>query len=108
MSTDPAMSKRIDATATPLQPHPGRSEEGSSAASASFLSFAASMAMRRRLSLLAFVLGIAAVVLSITTVIGTLLQHREAAQTRYLQTARNEVRMLVHMIDVSKDKPVDQ
>src|SRR4051812_12706171 len=98
MSIDRASSPVTENALTPgARSQSGSNSDPTAKPSPTFLSAAASMATRRRLSLLAFVLGIAAVALSVATVVGTLLQNREAAVTRYLQMARSEVRMLVHL-----------
>jgi PAS domain S-box-containing protein len=57
---------------------------------------------RRRLSLVAFLLGLGSVILSLAVVVVSLLQNRDAAEKAYLQTTQNEVRMLAADIDIER------
>ncbi len=67
---------------------------------------ASARARRRRLSLLAFLMGLASVALSVTIVVGSLMQNRKAAEQRFLQNTRIEVRMLAQTVDLdSRESP---
>lgn len=57
---------------------------------------------RRRLSLIAFLLGLGAAILSLVVVAVSQLQNRDVAEQEYLRTTRNEVRMLAAAIDEGK------
>jgi PAS domain S-box-containing protein len=63
---------------------------------------------RRRLSLVAFLLGLGSVILSLAVVVASLLQNRDAAEQAYLRTTRNEVRMLATVVDYGRKETNEQ
>ncbi len=67
-----------------------------------------SVRRRRRLSLIAFLLGLGSAVLSLAVVAVSLLQNRNVAEQEYLRTTGNEVRMLAAAIDEGKKENDEQ
>jgi PAS domain S-box-containing protein len=63
---------------------------------------------RRRLSLVAFLLGLGSVILSLAVVVVSLLQNRDAAEQAYLKNTRNEVRMLATVVDYGRKETDEQ
>src|SRR5579872_5822576 len=63
---------------------------------------------RRRLSFVASLLGLGSVALALTVVVTNLLENREAATRRYLQTTKVEVRMLSYAVDQGKNESDDR
>jgi len=69
---------------------------------------AKAQARRRRLSVVASLLGLGSVALALTVVVTNLLENREAATRRYLQTTKVEVRMLSYAVDQGKNESDDR
>lgn len=67
-----------------------------------------SVRRRRRLSLIAFLLGLGSAILSLAVVGVSHLQKRDVAEQEYLQRTRNEVRLLSAAIDEGKKQTNEQ